>query len=182
MSTWERFNAVWLVNVSLEFNEEQSKANMEWFLKQFKFCERFQEDELTTIDLYLRLDIPCSAMGESSSVDVQYDDGVRLHNVSYGADSDEIRFYLAWTNDTKNSYAFSLQFFDEDRQKALQYDNVIPRQLLTVHEIDSTPLLEGSYSVQLIVYDFETQISQSGMLSETAEHFERELEIARIEV
>ena len=171
-----RFNAVWLLN------EEQSKANMEWFLKQFKFCERFQEDELTTIDLYLRLDIPCSAMGESSSVDVQYDDGVRLHNVSYGADSDEIRFYLAWTNDTKNSYAFSLQFFDEDRQKALQYDNVIPRQLLTVHEIDSTPLLEGSYSVQLIVYDFETQISQSGMLSETAEHFERELEIARIEV
>ena len=178
----ERYSAVWLVNVSLEFNEEQSKENLAWFLKQFKFCERFQEDKLTTIDLYIKIDIPCSAMGESSSVDVQYDDGVRLHNVSYGADSDEIRFYLAWTNDTKNSYAFSLQFFDEDRQKALQYDNVIPRQLLTVHEIDSTPLLEGSYSVQLIVYDFETQISQSGMLSETAEHFERELEIARIEV
>ena len=178
----ERFNAVWLVNVSLEVNEEQSGANREWFLKQFKFCERFQEDERTTIDLYLKLDIPCSAMGKSSALELRYDDGVRLNNLSYDFESDAIRFFLPWTNNTKNTYGFSIQFFDEDRQKALQYDNVIPRQLLTVHEIDTTPLPEGIYSVQLIVYDFETRISQGGTLTETAERFERELDIARIEV
>ena len=132
--------------------------------------------------MFLRTDIPCSAMDDSTALEVQYDDGVRLHNVSVEADSDKLRFYLAWTNDTATEYGFSLQFFDDAGNKALQYDNVIGRDLLTAHEIDATPLVEGAYSVKLIIYDFETRKSKSGTITDTGERFERELEIAKIEV
>ena len=178
----ERNNAVWLVDNWPEFYEEQTGANQEGFMTRFKFCERFHEDERTTIDLYLKTDIPCEAVDERSTVEVSYDGGVRLHNVSHDAGAAEVRFYLAWTNDTKNDYGFSIQFFDEDGQKALQYDNAILRELLTVHDIDTTPLPEGIYSVQLIVYDYDTRISQGGTLTDTAERFERELELTEIEV
>ncbi len=178
----ERYNAVWLVNDTLEFNAEQTGAYQAWFRERYRFCARFHEDEGTTIDLYLRIDIPCAAMNESSAIEVRYDSGVRLHNASYEISVEKIRFYLAWTNNTDNDYGFSLQFFDEAGNKTLQYDNVIRRQLLTIHEIDITPLPPGAYSVQLIVYDFETRVSQGGTLNEPAARFERELEIARIDV
>ena len=151
-------------------------------MERFKFCARFHEDGDTAIDLYLRSILPCSAMDTSSALGVRYDGGVRLHNLSYDVSADSVRFFLSWTNDTNNNYSFSIQFFDEDGEKALQYDKVIYRQLLTVHEIDTTPLPKGTYSVQLIVYDFETRVSRGGTVSDTAERFERELEVARIEV
>lgn len=178
----ERNNAVWLVNERLEFDIKPSVENQAWFLARFQFCQRFHEDERTTIDLYHKLDIPCSAMDERSAVEAHYEDGVRLHNASFDVYSDEVRYYLAWTNDTKKQYAFSIQFFDEDGHKALQYDNVILRELLEVHAIDTTPIPEGVYSVKLIVYDFVTQISQSGTVTDLAERFERELDVAWIEV
>ena len=75
-----------------------------------------------------------------------------------------------------------IQFFGEDGRKALQYDNLILRELLAVHELDITPLSAGTYTAKLIVYDFETQISEGGIVIGRNERFERELEIARIEV
>ena len=178
----EKNNAVWLVKDRLAFKPEPTETNYAWLLARFKFCQVFYQDEHTTIDLYLKLDIPCAAMDESSALEVRYDEGVRLHNASFEADSDEIRFYLAWTNDAENQYAFSIQFFGEDGRKALQYDNLILRELLAVHELDITPLSAGTYTAKLIVYDFETQISEGGIVIGRSERFERELEIARIEV
>ena len=93
-----------------------------------------------------------------------------------------MRFYLAWTRASAKAYAFSLQFFDEAGEKALQVDNMIRRQLLTLHEIDIRALPPGAYSVQLIVYDYETRASQGGTRGDEAARFERELEIARFEV
>ena len=40
----------------------------------------------------------------------------------------------------------------------------------------------GAYTAKLIVYDFETQVTQGGILTGTNERFERELELATIEV
>ena len=116
-------------------------------------------------------------MDDSSVFEVHYDDGLRLHNLSYEFDSDTLRFYLAWTNATSERYGFSLQFFDEDGNKRLQKDKVVSRQLLQVVELDSASLPAGAYSVQLIVYDFETQASQGGAFSATGERFERALEL-----
>ncbi|MCY3781134.1 MAG: hypothetical protein OXG78_12545 [Chloroflexi bacterium] len=175
-------NAIWLFKDRLEFDPERAAPNHDWLLARFRSCERFYEDEGTTIDLYLKLDIPCAAMDESGAIGVRYDDGVRLHNAYYEVASDEVRFYLAWTSDTEKRYAFSLQFFDSGNHKALQYDHPIWRELLGVHEIDTTPLPAGAYTVKLIVYDFETQISQGGTLTDTGERFERELILATLEL
>ena len=178
----ESKSAVWLVKDRLEFVPEPTEANYSWFLARYRFCERFFQDEHTTVDLYLQLDIPCHAMDDSSAIGVHYDEGVRLHNASFEVFSDEVRFYLAWSNETANRYAFSIQFFGEDGERALQFDELIRRDLLSVYKIDTTPLQGGAYSVQLIVYDFETQISQGGTLTDTTHRFERELELARIEL
>ncbi len=175
-------SAVWLVNDRQGFNAEQTEAYQEWFMERFKYCARFHEDDDTAIDLYLRSSIPCSAMDTSSALGVRYDGGVRLHNLSYDVSADAVRVFLSWTNDTNNNYSFSIQFFDEDGQKTLQYDNVIYRDLLEVREIDISSLPDGMNTVKLIVYDFETRVSRGGTVSDTAERFERELEVAKIEV
>ena len=59
---------------------------------------------------------------------------------------------------------------------------MIFRQLLAAHEIDATSLAEGVYTVKLIVYDFDTRKSLGGALADTGERFERELELASIEI
>ena len=175
-------SALWLVNSQQQFNAETTPAFQPWFTERFHFCQRAQEIDGVVIDLFLRAGVPCSAMSDSSALEVQYDGGVRLRNASYAVNEDSLQFYLAWTNATTESFGFSLQFFDESGNKSLQYDNVIYRQLLGIHEIDISSLPPGAYSVQLIVYDFETQVSQGGTISDTGQRVERELEIARIEL
>ncbi len=174
--------ALWLVNSPQHFNAEQRPAFQGWFSERFHFCQRAEELDGITFDLYLRADLPCSAMDDSSALEVEYDGGARLHNASYAVNEDLLHFYLAWTNATTESYGFSLQFFDESGHKALQYDNVINRQLLAIHEIDTSSLPEGAYSVQLIAYSYETRKSLGGRVIKTGQSFERALEIARIEV
>ena len=121
-------------------------------------------------------------MDASNAVEIHYDGGLRLHNLAHDVSSDVARFYLEWTHQTQDSLSFSLQFFDEAGQKALQYDSVIQRDLLEVHDIDIAPLAEGAYSAQLIVYDFETRVSLGGTMASTSKRFERELEIAKFNV
>ncbi|MYD09248.1 MAG: YfhO family protein [Chloroflexi bacterium] len=174
--------ALWLVNLQGEFRAERTPAFQDWFTEQFHFCKRFHEEAQAHIDLYLSADIPCSAMDESSALEVQYDSGVRLHNISHVARDEMLHFYTAWTNNAPKHYSFSLQFFDESGRKTLQYDSVIDRDLLSTHKIDASSLPAGAYSVKLIVYDFETQISQGGLVAGGGQRFERELDVARIEL
>ncbi len=177
----EQSHALWLVNDNAEFNAERTAAYQVWFAKRFKFCARFYEDERITIDAYLALEYPCAAVDGQSPDAVRYDSGLRLHHASFDVLADKVRFYLAWTNNSNDTMAYSIQFIGEDGKKALQVDEVIYDQLLAVHEVETTALLAGAYSVQLIVYDFETRASQGGVISDTAERFERELQLGRLE-
>lgn len=178
----EQYTALWLVNDSLEFDARQSALYQDWFLKRFKACGRFDGDDRISIELYLRADIPCSALDESSAAEVRYDGGLLLRNLSYEVNGDHFRAYLAWKDNTEDKLSYSIQFFDEDLRPALQEDRVIIGQLLTVHEFDTSALPDGVYSVMLIVYDFETRVSQGGALTRTGGRFERELEIASIKL
>ena len=181
-SQLEQHAALWLLNLPLVSDAERTPAFQNWFKERFHRCQRSQEQDAFVIDMYLRAGVPCSAMDEGSSLDIQYDGGVRLHNASFAIEGDLLRFYLAWTKEAASSISFSLQFFDKDDNKALQYDDVIGRQLLSTPEIDVSSLPPGVYSIQLIVYDFETQTSHGGVISDTGQRFERELEIAALEL
>lgn len=178
----QQFAALWLVNDPIEFNAELAPAFQDWFTERFQFCGRYHEEERATVDAYVRSDIPCSAIGESSAFEIHFDSGVRLHNASYDVMESTLRFFLAWTDAASSEFAFSLQLFDEDGNKAVQYDNVIYAELLNAHEIDATSLRSGLYSVQLIVYDFESRVSQSGTVIGSGKRFDRALELARIKL
>ena len=174
--------ALWLVDDVKAFPAAQSDAFQGWFLQRFQFCARYRQDESARIDLYVRADVPCSALDESSVKEVRYSAGLRLRNASHERTAETVRFFLSWSKETEVEYGFSLQFFDGAGQKALQYDNVILRHLLEAHEIDIAPLAEGAYQVKLIVYDAETGARLGGRLIESGEGFEGQLEIARIDV
>lgn len=178
----EQYGALWVLNDTMESDAEKTEAYQEWFSKRFQFCARFAEYERATIDLYLRADIPCAAMDDSSAIDVRYESGLRLHNASSEINVDNARFFFAWTNETGKVYSYSIQFFDEAGNKALQDDRVIELDLLSVHDLDIKSLPAGAYSVHLIVYDFESRVSQAGTVGADGTRFERELDIARIDV
>ena len=178
----EQYAALRLVNDSLEFDAKPSALYQDWFLKRFNFCRRLDGDERISTELYIRADIPCSALDESSAPEVRYDGGLLLRNVSYDLNGDHFRAFLAWQKNSEDNLSYSIQFFDDGGGQALQDDRVIREQLLIVHEFDTSALAEGVYSVKLIVYDFETRISLGGTLTRTGGHFERELEIASIEL
>lgn len=177
-----RQNAVWVLKDRLGLAPERTNANYAWFLQRFKYCEQVYMDRTIAVDLYVKLDIPCTALDSSSALEIRYLDGVRLHNASVEVSSDKVRFYFAWTNRTTNHYSFSIQFFGADGQRALQHDSVIQRELLTSVEIGTAQLPEGLYVVKLIVYDFATGKSQSGTLHATMDRFDREFDLAKIEL
>ncbi len=178
----EAQSAIWLVQDRNDFIPERTDSNFAWLLARFKFCQRVHEDEDTALDLYLRREIPCGAIGEESAFEVRYDSGVHLHNASFNVEPKQIRFYFAWTSLVDRPYAFSIQLFDQAGQKVAQYDHPIWPRLLAIHDVDTQSLPAGAYTAKLIVYDFETQVSQGGILTGTNERFERELELATIEV
>lgn len=178
----ERQNAVWLLTDRLEFAPEANDANYAWFLQRFQNCQQIYADAAVVVDLYLKLDIPCTAVDGDSALDVRYQDGVRLHNASVEVKSDRLSVFFAWTNNTPRNYSYSIQVIDEDGQRAVQRDSVIERELLSTVEIETAQLAPGSYVVKLIVYDFDTGASQPGTVHATMDHFEREFELARVEL
>ena len=176
----ENQNAVWVVTDQLGLASDRTSANFAWFAQRFKYCEQVYLDAKVVIDLYMKTEIPCTAMDSGSALEVHYRDGVRLHKASFEVNRDRVRFYLAWTNQTPTAYSFSIQLFGEDGQMVLQQDSVILRELLSIFEIDTSQLPEGQYVVKLIVYDFETGKSQSGTIQATMDPFDREFELAEI--
>ncbi len=178
----ERQNAVWVMKDQLGFAPERTSANFAWFLQRFKFCEQIYTDVTVAVDLYVKLSIPCTALDSSSALEIHYLDGVRLHNAYMEVDSDRVRFYFAWTRSATKNYSFSIQLFDEDGQKAIQHDSVIQSELLTSVEIATAQLPQGLYVVKLIVYEFATGKSQPGTVQATMQRFEREFDLAKIEL
>jgi len=176
----EQNATLWLVNSRQAINAEETPAFQGWFSQRFRFCQRYREDEHAVFDLYLRVDVPCSAVEQSSQMQVRFDSGLRLRQFSYALKENTLHFYLNWSNDNAVRYGFSLQFFDDQGQKTLQYDNVVQVRPLSTYEIDASSLPAGDYSIQLIVYDFETLASQGGTVTDTGERFDRALEIGSI--
>jgi len=175
-------HAIWLLQARGEAGAEIPAAARQWLSARFKFCDRLHENSDSAVDLYLKLDIPCSAMDERSAADIRFDGGVHLRNASYEITSDAIRFFLAWRHESEEPYSFSIQLFRQDGEKVSQYDNVIGLQLLDVHELDRSSIPAGSYSVKLIVYDFATRTSRGGVVGDSQARFDRALDLATIEL
>lgn len=177
----ETSNALWLLRDQQEFQPLPDAANYAWLLERFKLCEKRSLDARWALDIYLKPAIPCAAMAASRVVKVRYDQGIGLNTAYYELDGDTLELYLAWAKRTRREYAFSIQLYADDGRKSLQYDQLIEPEPLSVYQIDAASLPPGDYSVQLIVYDYESQASLGGHNTATLESFERALELGRLE-
>lgn len=172
-------SGLWLINDTQDDRRTEIPAYESWLQEKFRFCDRFLDRGEASIDLYLKPSIPCEAVADQSKFELRFDNGTSLHNLSYDLHSNQIIFYLSWTNRSERPHSFSLQFFDEQGEKAYQYDSVIRREPVSAHSVDISSLRRGSYNTKLIVYDYETGASVGGTVIETMRRFEREVEIAR---
>ncbi len=175
-------NGFWFVHNPQKTDLSQAKALQSEITKRFRVCNRFLDRADATVDLYVKRDIPCEALGEKSKYEVRYDNGVRLHNVSYNIAENHVTFYLVWTIGPERDYSFSIQFFDELGQKAHQYDNAVFRDVATVDGVDISSLSEGAYDIKLILYDPESGVRENGTVIESDQRFERFLDIGTIEI
>ena len=177
-------NAIWLI-----YNPQQTDLRMlavytEWFSQHYQSCKRFLDDDDAIADYYVRVSIPCELINAETPFEVRYDNGNRLSNLLHEIDSNRMMIYFWWLNIPENDgvYAFSIQIFSEQGEKAQQYDNVIGPGRLAVHEIDISMLSAGNYTAKLIVYDFATGAGQPGMAISEQRRFEREIEIAQFAI
>ncbi len=175
-------NGFWFVHNPQKTDLSQAKALQSEITKRFRVCNRFLDRADATVDLYVKRDIPCEALGEKSKYEVRYDNGARLHNVSFDLAANHVTFYLVWTIAAERDYSFSIQFFDELGQKAHQYDNAVFHDVVTVHGVDISSLSEGAYDMKLILYDPVSSVTESGTLVESDQRFERFLDIGSIEI
>ena len=175
-------NGIWLINNPQETDLAPMPIFHDWLEVNYRDCNRFLDRADATIDLYVKRDIPCEALADQSKYEVRYDNGVRLHNVSFDLVANHVTFYLVWTIAPERDYSFSIQFFDDLGQKAHQYDNAVFRDVATVHGVDISSLRDGAYDMKLILYDPDSGATESGTLVESDQRFERFLDIGTIEI
>ena len=175
-------NGFWFVHNPLETDLSLAQALQSEIIKRYRVCNKLLDRADATIDLYVKPDIPCEALGDQSKYEVRYDNGVRLHNVSFDLAANHVTFYLVWTIAPERDYSFSIQFFNELGQKAHQYDNAVFHDVVTVHGVDISSLSDGAYDMKLILYDPVSGVRENGTVIESDQRFERFLDIGTIEI
>ena len=153
-----------------------------WFLDHFKSCKRLIDQPTNIIELYLKRQLPCELLLHANPLAIRYDNGMALANIRVEQSEDFLDVYFWWDEILSGNYSYSLQVFDQAANRALSQDAVIWRDRLDGRRLDISLLEPGDYTLALIVYDYETGVSQSGALTETGQRFQREVEIARFSV
>ncbi len=151
-----------------------------WFSDHFKRCKRFRETETSIIDYYVTLAIPCRLIADDSPLTVHFDNGFVLANAVTEQTQDDLEIYLWWGTTIGKEYSVSLQLFDQAMTKVDQRDAVISRGPIDVFRFDLSELSDGEYSVQLIMYHFETGKSVGGVITAGQAPFDRSMTLARV--
>lgn len=153
-----------------------------WFLQRFKICKRFLERDVSIIDYYVKLSIPCELITDDPARGIAYDNETELANYVLEEADGELAAYLWWRHTEDKRYSFSLQIFDEKAKLVGQHDQKISGEPIDIVSIDTSSLPAGDYNVQFIVYEFETLKSQPGRMLLNGESFDRVVEIYRFTI
>ena len=181
LSSMEIWNfPIWLIHNPQETDLHSMDAFTTDFLHHFHSCGRFLETDASIIDLYVKRHIPCELLTAPQPLEIAYENGTELANILLQRQADELSLFLWWTNTIANQYAFSLQLFDADGGMTAQLDDVIGGAAVTANSLDVAALPAGEYTAKLILYDYETLVSQPGAILAGQRHFEREVEVARL--
>ncbi len=172
--------AIWVLHNPAQTDLDSMPVFRDWFLQNFRVCRRFLDRETSAIDYYLKLDLPCELVVEPLPVGIRYDNGMELANTVVEHADRELTVYLWWGHTIGKDYSLSLQIFDLTMTKVRQLDWVISGEPIDDFSFDLTELSPGEYSVELIVYNFETKASEAGILIGSQERFERSVTLTRL--
>lgn len=175
-------NGIWVIHNPQQTELSSLEVYRAWFAQNFQMCRRFIDTELSIIEYYVKIPIPCSLVADERGLEIVYDNGAWLGGAEFAQFSDRLAIYLWWLHSEEAVFAYSLQIFDDRKEKVLQLDAVISGDPIDMHSLDLAGLPVGAYSVDLIVYDRQTGESQSGTFVSENRSFERAVELARFEV
>lgn len=175
-------DGLWIIHNPRQTDLHALDVYQRWFLERFKPCKRFLETADNVIEFYLRRSLPCGLAFAESPLAIEYDNGLRLANLIVEEAPGQLSVYFWWDEILESEYSFSLQVFDQASNRVLGSDGLIWRAPAAARSLDVSSLPAGEYTLQLIIYDYETGASQPGLVQETRRRFERELEIARFTV
>ncbi len=166
-------NSIWVLHNPDQTRLDEMPVYADWFLQHFKFCKHFHESDFSVIDYYVTKSAPCDLITSDTPFTVQYDNGMVLANAVSLRSTNELRIYLRWAATIDRKYSLSLQIFDTSKAKVRQTDAVISRDPIDVFSFDLSELDPGDYTVELIVYNYETKESEPGVLVSGQQRFER---------
>ena len=175
-------NALWVIYNPRRSDFESTDLYRNWLTRHFRSCKRYIERAESVVEVYLKHAIPCQLVADEESLRILYENGTQLANAENKFAANELFLFLWWRDTIEAEYSVSLQLFDDQSNKVDQLDAVIAEEPIDVFSFDISGLSEGEYTVQMIVYDFDSKVSQPGQVVASKQRFERALEILRFEI
>ncbi len=173
---------IWVTFDPRQTDLQTMEVYSNWFSQNYQACRRYVDKPDSVIDYYLRSDAPCALVTAAERFSIRYDNGTELDHLLVRRSSDTLTVYLRWLQTIGEMYSFTLQVFDNQANKVRQVDRVISGEPVDIVYLDISMLSASEYSAKLIVYDFETGVSQPGLLVDGAVRFEREIEFYRLSI
>lgn len=151
-------------------------------LDQYQICGQRSLEGGRVFDQLLRRDFSCALFAPPpASLQARYDNEAHLANILVTHAEERLEIQMRWGALPVSRHAISLQFFDSAGSKVHNQDFILKDVALARHHVNFSGLQSGNYNVKLILYDFETGNSVSGVVSETGVRFDREFAVATIE-
>lgn len=112
-------------------------------------------------------------MFDTSSPMMIYDNGIELYDLDWVEDDRQLVVTSLWGEMPEAPYGFSIQLFDEDNNKVVQGDFLLPVEIKQTSTMDIKTLAPGDYRMDLIVYDLATGSSVGGHIVASDSSFDR---------
>ncbi|MYD10009.1 MAG: hypothetical protein F4X02_08180 [Chloroflexi bacterium] len=151
-------------------------------LNQFHSCGTQSLGDEWVFERLLRREFSCALFDSPAPIQARYENAAVLANRLVALDGARLEIQMRWDALPKSRHAISIQLFDASGGKAHNQDFIVEDLALARHHVDISSLPPGSYTVELILYDFNSGDSVSGVDSATGVRFNRETVIATIDV
>ena len=163
---------------------EASKVLDERLASDYRTCLYVIKTPDTVAEYFVQTESPCELLASNESARVRYSNGIELENVMLDLQNSRLDLHLFWRQQPRrdSTHAFSIQVFDTAGHKVLQEDFVIGHKALVFHQLDVSALSAGTHIVQLILYNYKTGVSVSGIDLGNQSGFDRELELMRFTI
>lgn len=150
--------------------------------RELKTCDAEAGADGARIEYFTRAEIPCELLFGDEPLAVSYANGALLANAVLRVEGDTLELDLLWNAQPDIVHGASIQAFDRAGEKATNSDFTVHHDPLYRHQLDLSPLAPGDYDIRLILYDFASGVSVSGVVIASDAPFQRELDVGLITI